>query len=144
MRFLMRGNVGVCVCVSVCLFCFGIFYPVLWLIFLFSVIIEYDIKIMSYQLKNFWSEKNKNWCLSSWKYLNVAGLSSNCFARTQSVIVRLMPHFLDVLMIAKGGWSLLLVKLSTLKEISYRELLFLYVVLNVLKYILIETDMKLF
>ena len=55
-----------------------------------------------------------------------------------------MPHFLDVLMIAKGGWSLLLVKLSTLKEISYRELLFLYVVLNVLKYILIETDMKLF
>ena len=61
----------VCVCVSVCLFCFGIFYPVLWLIFLFSVIIEYDIKIMSYQLKNFWSEKNKNWYLSSWKYLNV-------------------------------------------------------------------------
>ena len=60
MRFLMRGNVGVCVCVSVCLFCFGIFYPVLWLIFLFSLIIEYDIKIMSYQLKNFWSEKNKN------------------------------------------------------------------------------------
>ena len=62
MRFLMHGNVGVCVCVcvSVCLFCFGIFYPVLWLIFLFSLIIEYDIKIMSYQLKNFWSEKNKN------------------------------------------------------------------------------------
>ena len=65
MRFLMRGNgvcvcVCVCVCVSVCLFCFGIFYPVLWLIFLLSLIIEYDIKIMSYQLKNFWSEKNKN------------------------------------------------------------------------------------